>query len=96
MMLKENSGMPPPRISSSPRTPLGSFWIVTLIGWRLAFPGSPGTLDLLFIFIFGSVFIFAAAAILLCVAKIQIVQGNFRPDLADQAQRQINADEGHQ
>src|SRR5665213_2772726 len=32
MMLKENSGRPPPRISSRPGTPVGSLLIVTLFG----------------------------------------------------------------
>src|SRR5581483_3454609 len=32
MMLKENSGMPPPMISSRPRTPVGNLWSVTLAG----------------------------------------------------------------
>src|SRR5579859_561046 len=30
MILKENSGRPPPRISSRPGTPVGSFFIITL------------------------------------------------------------------
>src|ERR1700690_1069922 len=32
MMLKENSGRPPPRISSRPGTPVGSLLIFTLFG----------------------------------------------------------------
>src|ERR1700720_2554571 len=32
MILKENSGRPPPRISSRPGTPVGSLFIVTLPG----------------------------------------------------------------
>src|SRR5688572_30976350 len=41
MILKENSEMPPPRISSSPRTPVGNLWITTLAGGRAAFFGKP-------------------------------------------------------
>src|ERR1700690_1862415 len=37
MRLKENSGMPPPRISSNPRTPVGSLRIVSLAGALGAF-----------------------------------------------------------
>src|SRR5450631_2906663 len=84
MMLKENSGMPPPRISSSPRTPVGSLWMVTLAGLPMTFFGGLSLTALLNCFTFSS------------FAEIQIVERNFRPDLAHQVQRQVFADEGHQ
>jgi len=37
MMLKDNSGMRPPRISSRPGTPVGNLRIVTLAGWLTTF-----------------------------------------------------------
>ena len=67
--------MPPPRISSSPRTPVGSLRIVTLAGWLTTFLGWVSFAALFCFFMFAS------------FAEIQIVEGNFRPHLAHQAQR---------
>src|ERR1019366_6200129 len=35
MILKESSGRPPPRISSSPGTPVGNLLIFTLLSWGI-------------------------------------------------------------
>jgi len=74
MMLKENSGMPPPRMSSRPRTPVGICRIVTLAGWLTAFvvslPLSASYWGL----------------IVISFTKIQIVEGQFRPHVAHDPQ----------
>src|SRR5450432_4736338 len=84
MTLNENSGMPPPRMSSSPRTPVGSWRIATLAGLLTAFFDGE---DLAALFCF----------CMFCLrAGIQIVERNFLPDIAHQARGQTGADEGLQ
>ena len=62
-------------ISSSPRTPVGSWRMVTLSGLLMTFFGWVSFATLFCLFIFSS------------FAEIQIVEWNLRPDLAHKAQR---------
>src|SRR6266850_1284830 len=81
MMLKDNSGMPPPRISSRPGTPVGNLRIVTLAGWLTTFFRSLRLVESFFAFIFVS------------IRKTQNVEEQCRPCLANQLHHQIFANE---
>src|SRR4030095_4260533 len=80
MMLKENSGTPPPRISSRPRTPVGSFRIETLAGLPAAFLGALRLAALFCFFIF-------------LLAGNQVIPERLRPHVFHQTQRQRLANE---
>jgi hypothetical protein len=70
-MLNENSGSPPPMISSRPRTPVGS-WRILTFPCRLAFFAAVRRLLL-------------GSLIALAFSKIEVV--HIRPDIVHQLQR---------
>src|SRR5688572_21348294 len=77
MMLKENSGRPPPMMSSRPRTPVLSWLIFTFSGGRSIVADRAAAVFLVFIRVSWS--------------KVEVVQ--FGPDIPQQAQRERGTDE---
>src|SRR6185312_3740667 len=83
-MLKENSGKPPPNISSKQGTPVGSFRISTLSDRLAAFPVGWPPVGLAFL------------AMVLLRFGIQVASRNLRPCFLYQSNCEGLADEGHQ